>query len=232
MKPVSRPILIVDDEPANLAVMRQMLKDHYTLVFARNGQEALDAVQKHHPCLILLDIQMPIMDGYEACRRLKSDPETESIPVIFVTSLSELGNEEAGFAAGCVEYLTKPLSAGIVRARVSTHLTLVRASLLEKSHRDAIFMLGEAAHYNDTDTGVHIWRMAAYSRALAKELGWSEANCDLMEMAAAMHDTGKIGLPDSVLRKPDKLDAEEWRIMQTHTRIGYEILSKSEAPLF
>lgn len=232
MTPASRPILIVDDEAANLAVMRQMLKDHYPLVFARNGQEALDAVQKHQPCLILLDIQMPVMDGYEVCRRLKAEPETESIPVIFVTALSELGNEEAGFAAGCVDYLTKPLSAGIVKARVSTHLSLVRASLLEKSHRDAIFMLGEAGHYNDTDTGVHIWRMAAYSKALAKALGWHDAYCDLLEMAAAMHDTGKIGLPDAVLRKPGKLDADEWHIMQTHTRIGYEILSKSEAPLF
>jgi putative two-component system response regulator len=231
--PIScRPILIVDDEPANLAALRQILKDQHQLVFARNGEEALDAVQKHDPCLVLLDIQMPGMDGYEVCRRLKSDPQTELIPVIFVTSLSELGNEEAGFAAGCVDYLTKPLSAGIVRARVGTHLSLVRASLLEKSHRDAIFMLGEAGHYNDTDTGVHIWRMAAYSKALAKDLGWNGAQCELLEMAAAMHDTGKIGLPDAVLRKPGKLDAEEWRIMQTHTLIGYEILSKSEAPLF
>lgn len=227
-----RPILIVDDEPANLAGLRQILKDHYQLVFARSGQEALDAVSKHHPGLILLDIRMPDMDGYEVCRRLKEAPETEWIPVIFVTSLSELGNEEAGFAAGCVDYLTKPLSAGIVRARVSTHLSLVRASQLEKSHRDAVFMLGEAGHYNDNDTGVHIWRMAAYSKALVRELGWNEADCELLEMAAAMHDTGKIGLPDAVLHKPGTLDADEWHIMRSHTRIGYEILSKSEAPLF
>ncbi|WP_331001659.1 HD-GYP domain-containing protein [Methylicorpusculum oleiharenae] len=93
-------------------------------------------------------------------------------------------------------------------------------------------MLGEAGHYNDNDTGVHIWRMAAYSRALAKKLGWSGQQYELLEMAAAMHDTGKIGIPDKVLRKPGKLDADEWRIMQTHTQIGYDILSKSDAPLF
>jgi putative two-component system response regulator len=227
-----RPILIIDDEPANLAALRQILKDDYRLVFARSGKEALEAVSKHDPSLILLDIQMPDMDGYEVCRRLKANPTTEAIPVIFVTSLSEQGNEESGFAAGCVDYLTKPVSAGIVRARVRTHLSLVLSSQLERSHRDAIFMLGEAGHYNDNDTGVHIWRMAAYSRALAKHLGWADQPCKLLEMAAAMHDTGKIGIPDRVLRKPGKLDAEEWRIMQSHAQIGYDILSKSDAPLF
>lgn len=226
------PILIVDDEPANLATLSQILKDTYHLVFARNGEQALEMALKHQPSLILLDIQMPGMDGYEVCRAVKANLLTQAIPVIFVTSLAELGNEEAGFAAGCVDYLTKPVSAGIVRARVKTHLSLVSTTQLEHSHRDAIYMLGEAGHYNDNDTGVHIWRMAAYSRALAKALGWSEVQCELLELAAAMHDMGKIGLPDAILRKPDKLNAEEWRIMQSHTRIGYEILSKSNAPLF
>ncbi len=226
------PILIVDDEPVNLANLRQILEPYYPLVFARSGAEALSAVGKHRPSLILLDIRMPDMDGYSVCRALKNDARSESIPVIFVTALSDLGNEEAGFESGCVDYLTKPVSAGIVRARVQTHLSLVRTSQLEKSHRDAIFMLGKAGHYNDTDTGEHIWRMAAYSRSLAEAAGWSAERCDLLELAAPMHDTGKIGIPDSVLRKPDKLDAGEWVIMKTHTRIGYEILSKSDAPLF
>lgn len=227
-----RPILIVDDEPANLAALRQILKDDYSLVFARNGHEALQAVEKHHPNLILLDIQMPGIDGYQVCRTLKSNPLYEEIPVLFVTSLSELGNEKEGFDAGCVDYLIKPVSADIVRARVKTHLSLVKSSQLEKSHRDAVFMLGEAGHYNDNDTGVHIWRMASYSRELARRLGWDESCCELLELAAAMHDTGKIGIPDAILRKPDKLNDEEWRIMQTHARIGHDILSKSDAPLF
>ncbi|MGD0959296.1 MAG: HD domain-containing phosphohydrolase [Methylomonas sp.] len=226
------PILIVDDEPNNLAILRQILKQDYCLIFARTGHEALELVDKSHPSLILLDIQMPEMDGYTVCRKLKENPAHEAIPVIFVTALSDLGNEKAGFSAGCVDYLTKPLSADIVRARVRTHLSLVKTTQLEKSYREAIFMLGEAGHYNDTDTGVHIWRMAAYSRALAKKAGWNSDRCDLLEMAAPMHDTGKIGIPDSVLRKPGKLDSEEWAIMKTHSRIGYEILSKSDAPLF
>ena len=201
-------------------------------MFARNGQEALALVAKHPPSLILLDIQMPGMNGYEICKMLKANSISEAIPVIFVTSLSELGNEEEGFNVGCVDYLIKPVSAGIVRARVKTHLSLVSTRQLQQSQRDAVFMLGEAGHYNDNDTGDHIWRMAAYARALAKCLGWSELNCNLLEMAAAMHDTGKIGIPDAVLRKPGKLDAEEWRVMQSHTCIGYGILSKSHAPLF
>ncbi|WP_347986137.1 HD domain-containing phosphohydrolase [Methylomonas sp. AM2-LC] len=228
----NNPILIVDDEPINLAKLRQILEPNYALVFAHNGAEALNAVAKHSPSLILLDIQMPDMDGYTVCRTLKANPTYDSIPIIFVTSLGEMGNEKEGFSAGCVDYLIKPVCPDIVQARVKTHLSLVRASQLEKSYRNAVFMLGKAGHYNDNDTGVHIWRMAAYSRALANYHGWSELDCELIEMAAAMHDTGKIGIPDAILRKPDKLDADEWQIMQSHTRIGYEILSQNDAPLF
>lgn len=226
------PILIVDDDPINLATLRYILEPEYQLMFALSGSEALEVVEKSPPILILLDIQMPDMDGYSVCRILKADPRFESIPVIFVTSLSDQGNEKVGFSVGCVDYITKPISADIVCARVKTHLSLVRSSQLQKSYREAAFMLGEAGHYNDTDTGDHIWRMAAYSRALSEKLGWPQSQCELMELAAAMHDTGKIGIPDAILRKPGSLSTEEWHVMQTHTRIGYDILSKSEAPLF
>ncbi|MCQ8105106.1 response regulator [Methylomonas sp. SURF-2] len=111
------PVLIVDDEPANLAILHQILKDEHRLMLARNGAEALELAGKHHPCLILLDIQMPEMDGYAVCRALKANPTTEAIPVIFVTTLSELENEEAGFHAGCVDYLIKPVYPRIVRAK-------------------------------------------------------------------------------------------------------------------
>lgn len=225
-------LLIVDDEPANLAMLRGILKDDYSLMLARSGPEALELASKHRPSLILLDIQMPGMDGYAVCRALKADPATEAIPVIFVTMLSELGNEEAGFDAGCVDYLIKPVYAGIVQARVRTHLSLVQSTLVEKTCSAALAMLGKAGHYNDSDTGVHIWRMAAYARQLAEAVGWSKERCDLLEQAASMHDTGKIGIPDAVLRKPGKLDADEWAIMRTHSRIGYEILSSSDAPVF
>jgi putative two-component system response regulator len=229
---VSGPILVVDDQPQNLAALQQVLAASYPLAFARNGTDALAAAYKHMPSLILLDIEMPDMDGYTVCKALKADPRTEAIPVIFVTSLLEVGDESAGFAAGAVDFITKPFSPAVVLARVRTHLSLVRTSLLEHAYRDAIFMLGEAGHYNDTDTGLHIWRMAAYSAAIAEGCGWNPEACHQLELAAPMHDTGKIGIPDSILRKPGKLDADEWVIMKTHSQIGHDILSTSTAPVF
>ncbi|SDY05384.1 putative two-component system response regulator [Allochromatium warmingii] len=225
-------LLIVDDEPANLAVLRQILEPHYALLFARHGADALELARRHHPNLILLDIEMPGLDGYSVCRALKADPQTEAIPVIFVTALSELDDEELGFEVGCVDYLVKPVSAGIVRARVRAHLSLVQAKQLDKSYRDALAMLAKAGHYNDSDTGMHVWRMAAYARALAEAIGWSASRCELLELAAPMHDTGKIGIPDAILRKPGKLDADEWTIMRTHSQLGHDILVSSDAPIF
>ncbi|NRR31123.1 EAL domain-containing protein [Oxalobacteraceae bacterium] len=125
------PILIIDDEPSNLAILKQILDADYPLVFARNGQDGLAAARKHHPILVLLDIQMPDMDGYAVCRQLKSDPLTEGTPVIFVSSMSEVGDEAAGFACGAVDYIIKPVSPALVHARVRTHLSLVRAATLE-----------------------------------------------------------------------------------------------------
>lgn len=226
------PLLIVDDEPGNLATLNQILSPEYPLVFARNGSEALAAVAKHRPVLILLDIQMPDMDGYTICRRLMADPQTADIPVIFITSLTEVGDEAAGFAAGAVDYIVKPVSPPIVRARVRTHLSLVRTTQLEQSYRDAVYMLGEAGHFKDSDIGAHIWRMAAYASALASAWGWDTERCQQIELAAPMHDTGKLGIPDAILRKPGKLDASEWAVMKTHSRIGHDILAKSNAPVF
>ncbi|MCQ8130973.1 response regulator [Methylomonas rivi] len=226
------PILCADDEPYNLGILRMALKEQHALVFARSGRETLRAVEKHNPALILLDVQMPDMDGYAVCRRLKDDERTRDIPVIFVTGMTQEVDEKAGFDVGAVDYIAKPISVPIVQARVQTHLSLVRADKLEKSYHDAIHMLGKAGHYNDTDTGAHIWRMAAYSRTLAETIGWSEELCGLLELAAPMHDTGKIGIPDAVLKKPGKLDAEEWRVMKSHTTIGHGILKQSDAPLF
>jgi len=228
----SATILCVDDEPINLDVLRETLQQDYVLIFTRNGRDALRAARKHRPALILLDIQMPDMDGYEVCRRLKAEPATEDIPVIFVTSQSEQVNEKAGFDVGGVDYITKPITPLILQARVRNQLSLVRSSRLESSYRDAIYMLAEAGHYNDSDTGAHIWRMAAYSRALAEALGWSNERCELLELAATMHDTGKIGISDSILKKPGKLDVEEFAVMKTHSRIGFGILSRSHAPVF
>lgn len=228
----SGPILCVDDEPNNLALFLQILGEDHRLVFARDGAQALRAAEKHAPSLILLDVEMPGMDGYEVAWTLKAHGNTEHIPIIFVTSLDREVDERTGFACGGVDYITKPVSPFILRARVNTHLSLVRASALNRSYQDAIQMLGVAGHYNDCDTGAHIWRMAAYACVLAETLGWPRARAQLLEQAAPMHDTGKIGIPDEILKKPGKLTPQEWVIMKRHTQIGSEILSRSKAPLF
>jgi putative two-component system response regulator len=225
------PILIVDDEASNLAVLREVLKDEYKLVFARNGAEMLAGVEKHRPALVLLDVEMPDMDGLSACRALKANPKTENVPVIFVTSHSEIADEAQGFAAGAVDYITKPISAPIVRARVRSQLSLVQSRLLEQSYFDAISMLGEASMFKDTDTGNHIWRMATYCEALALARGWDKDRAAEFRYSASMHDIGKLGIPDSILLKPGRLTDDEMAVMKSHTTIGYEILSKSHGTL-
>ena len=226
-----KKILIVDDEPNNLQLLRQVLKGKFQLIFANCGLKALSAAQQHLPDLILLDIMMPDLSGYEVCEKLKSNPVTKDIPVIFVTAMSDVDDETKGFDVGAVDYIQKPISGAIVLRRVQTHLSLVKVNELEKVQKDTVFMLGEAGHYNDNDTGAHIWRMAAYSRALASAAGWSDEMAELMELAAPMHDTGKIGIPDEILKAPRKLTPEEWVIMKQHTQIGADILNKSDSKL-
>jgi putative two-component system response regulator len=225
-------ILAVDDEPANLAILHQALREHYHMVFARSGAEAEAALLRHRPDLVLLDIGLPDTDGVALCRRLNELDTGKAMRVIFVTSYRDQEREAAGFEAGCVDYIFKPVSPPLVRARVAAHLAQVRASALERSYRDAILMLAHAGHYNDSDTGAHIWRMAAYARVLALACGWDKASAERLELAAPMHDTGKLGIPHTILRKPAPLDAAEWAIMRTHPAIGHAILSKSQAPVF
>ena len=229
---MKKKILLVDDEPNNLQLLRQILRSSYQLIFAHNGQSALAAVAAHHPDLILLDVMMPDLDGYEVCRRLKADPLTHDIPVIFVTAMGDVDDEAAGFDVGAVDYIHKPVSPAIVIRRVQTHLSLVHVKELEDSQREAIYMLGAAGHYNDNDTGLHIWRMAAYARAIAEAIGWPEHMAERLELAAPLHDTGKIGIPDGILKAPRKLTEEEWVTMRQHSLIGYEILQCSNTPIF
>lgn len=227
-----KKILLVDDEPNNLQLLRQILSPHYALLFATNGEKAIEATVKHLPDLILLDIMMPEMSGYDVCMQLKANQLTANIPVIFVTAMNEIQDEAKGFDVGAVDYISKPISSEVVLRRVETHLSLVRVQDLERSYKEAIAMLGEAGHYNDEDTGLHIWRMSAYSRELAEAAGWSKKEADILELAAPMHDTGKIGIPDHILKAPRKLTVEEWNVMKTHCQIGYNILSMSKSPVF
>lgn len=225
-------VLIVDDEPNNLQLLRQILKDEYQLLFANNGRNAISAVQRHQPDLILLDVMMPDINGFDVCKTIKQDSSLASIPIIFVTAMGDVEDESLGFDLGAVDYIHKPISGSIVKRRVKTHLSLVRVAELEEANRSAITMLGEAGHYNDTDTGLHIWRMAAYSVAIAKEIGWDCRDLELLEFAATLHDTGKIGVPDEILKAPRALTESEWITMKMHTSIGYDILRRSSSPVF
>jgi putative two-component system response regulator len=224
-------ILIVDDEPLNLKVLKQVLQDDYRLSFAKNGVDALELVKKERPGLILLDVMMPGMTGFEVCRQLKSDPDTHTIPVIFVTALADEADESEGFNAGGVDYINKPISPALVRARVKTHLSLVHIDELKNTHLELIQRLGRAAEFKDNETGMHVIRMSHVSGRIALEMGMDAGFAEQLVHAAPMHDIGKIGIPDHVLLKPGKLDDEELAIMRTHPQLGADILDKSNSQL-
>src|SRR6185369_8446215 len=212
-------ILVVDDIPANIDILSAILKENYTVKAATNGLKALQIAESATPPdLILLDVMMPDMDGFEVCRSLKENPLTRRIPVIFVTTRGEIADEAAGFACGAVDYLNKPVSPPIVRARVATHLALYdqnrtleqkvreRTAELNDTRLEIIRRLGRAAEYKDNETGMHVIRMSHYSQLIARQYGLSEAEAELVLHAAPMHDVGKIGIPDRVLLKPAALN--------------------------
>jgi putative two-component system response regulator len=221
-------ILAVDDEASNLQLLRHVLQDQYRLLFAKDGPRALELARQEQPQLILLDVMMPGMTGYETCKLLKADPTTAAIPVIFVTALSEASDEVIGFDAGAVDYITKPVSPPIVRARVRTHLSLVGVDELKRTRLEIVQRLGLAAEYKDNETGLHVIRMSHYARILGLALGMTEAQADDLLHAAPMHDVGKIGIPDNILRKPGPLDKDEWKVMQSHAAIGGDIIGKHQ----
>jgi putative two-component system response regulator len=221
-------ILAVDDEASNLQLLRQILQDHYRLRFAKDGTRALELAREERPDLILLDVMMPGMSGYEVCAALKADAALAAIPVIFVTALNDTDDELEGFEAGAVDYITKPISPPIVRARVRNHLSLVRMEELRASRLEIVQRLGLAAEYKDNETGLHVIRMSHFARILGLAAGMTEHEADDLLHAAPMHDVGKIGIPDCILQKPGALDADEWKIMQSHATIGAEIIGQHE----
>ena len=227
----SKTLLLVDDEPSNLQVLRNILCEDYRLLFARDGDRALELARSETPDLILLDVMMPGRCGYDVCTELKAGQATQRIPVIFVTSLNEIDDEAKGFELGAVDYITKPVSAPIVRARIRNHLSLVRVDELVETRLAVVQRLGRAAEYKDNETGLHVIRMSHYAQLIALEAGMNEQWADTLLNAAAMHDVGKIGIPDAVLQKPGKLDAEEWAIMQRHAEIGAQIIGEDGSDL-
>ena len=219
-------ILAVDDEASNLQLLRQILQDHYRLLFAKDGARALELANKERPDLVLLDVMMPGMSGYEVCAALKANPLTAPIPVVFVTALSDTADELEGFEAGAVDYITKPVSPPVVRARVRTHLSLVRMEELKASRLAIVQRLGLAAEYKDNETGLHVIRMSHFSQILGLAAGMTEQEADDLLHAAPMHDVGKIGIPDRILQKAGPLDADEWEVMRSHATIGAEIIGE------
>lgn len=224
-------LLLVDDEPTNLRVLRTVLQEQYRLLFAKSGEEALQLLQKEQPDLILLDVMMPGLTGFDVCARLKANPATSAIPVIFVTALKDEMDETKGFELGAVDYITKPISPAVVRARVKTHLSLVQARELKQTRLQVIQRLGRAAEYKDNETGLHVMRMSHYAQVIALAYGFSEQKAEDLLHAAPMHDIGKIGIADNILLKPGKLTADEYKEMQKHPLIGAEIIGDCDSDL-
>ena len=252
-------LLVVDDAPENIELMSELLRDRYRVKIANGGAAALRICRaKPAPDLVLLDIMMPEMDGYEVCRQLKVDPATADIPVIFLTALSAVEDEQKGFRLGAVDYITKPVSPPLLLARVRTHLRLKASAdfLRDKNQyleaevarrtrevtaiQDVtIQVMASLAETRDNETGNHIRRTQHYVRLLAEQLRYhprfapelDDRSIDLLFKSAPLHDIGKVGIPDRILLKAGKLDAEEWAIMKTHARLGAEAIERAEAML-
>lgn len=249
-------ILIVDDSPDSIVLLSSLLKGEYRIKVATAGDKALSiAAGEVPPDLILLDIVMPGMDGYDVCRHLKRNPRTSEIPIIFLTGRSDDMDEEKGFELGAVDYIVKPPSPSIVLARIRTQLRLksVRDFLKDKNEfleaevtrrtrevgmiQDVTMIaLGSLAETRDNETGNHIRRTQCYIRILAERLKehsrfrdqLTDATIELLYKSAPLHDIGKVGIPDSILKKPAKLESEEFEIMKTHTVLGRDAIIAAE----
>src|SRR5574343_1358088 len=257
--PEIRSILVVDDTPFNLTLMSAVLKKFYDAREASSGQQALDMLQAgYRPDLILLDIMMPFMDGYEVCRRLKADPATARIPVIFLTANVASDDEEKGFELGAVDYITKPIKQRVVLARIRTHLQLKgaadflqdkaaylesevqrRAAEIEAIQDVTIHAMASMAETRDNATGNHIRRTQFYVRALAERLQahprfsafFNPHTIAMLFKSAPLHDIGKVGIPDHILLKPGKFTSEEFEVMKAHTTLGRDAIETAEKRL-
>lgn len=236
-------ILLVDDTPENIALLNATLRDEYTIKVATRGKKAIEIARTMPVDIILLDVMMPEMDGFETCRRLKEDPMTRRIPVIFVTARGDVEDESIGFACGGVDYITKPVRYPVVRSRIRTHLALYdqermlerlvqeRTAELADTRMEILQRLGRAAEYRDNETGRHVIRISRYCQLLATAYGLPEEEVELLKSVSPMHDIGKIGIPDHVLLKNGRLDDEERRIIQQHCVIGHQIIGEHPSRL-
>ena len=253
---VKPSILIVDDAPANLSLMAGLLMAHYTVKALNAGSRVLALARQEAPDLILLDVMMPDMDGYEVCRQLKADPLTCQIPVIFVTSKTDAGSEQRGMAAGAVDYIMRPITPAILLSRVQAHV--VNACTAKTMHIDnqylqlevaqqtrqiaslqevTILALASLAETRDADTGNHLKRTQQYVELLCNYLSLqprfepylSAERIRLVAMCAPLHDIGKVGVPDRILLNPGRYKPEEFEIMKTHPQLGLDAIAKAQA---
>ncbi|PKF76416.1 two-component system response regulator [Vibrio sp. vnigr-6D03] len=253
-----KTILIVDDTAENRTLITGLLKDEYRVLAAVSGMQALELCERFKPDMVLLDIMMPVMDGYEVCYQLKKNPKTESIPVIFLTAKSQIEDEQKGFDVGAVDYILKPISPPILLARVQTHLKLQyvldslkdhneelerrvkeRTEELEMLQDATILAMASLAETRDNDTGNHIRRTQKYVKVLAETMAQNpkyteELTPETIEAfykSAPLHDIGKVGIPDNILLKPGKLTDEEFEIMKDHARLGGDTIDTVEKTL-
>ncbi|MBF0264731.1 MAG: two-component system response regulator [Gammaproteobacteria bacterium] len=246
-------ILIVDDTPENIELLRQLLKQDYTVIAAINGEKALKLAHgSSKPDMILLDIMMPGMDGYEVCTRLKEDPDTCEIPVIFITALTQTGHEAKGLELGAVDYITKPFEPLLVKSRIHNQLELKRhqdnlEQLVKERTRElaitqqvTIEAMGTLAEYRDPETGGHIKRTQSYIRAVARYLSQHNEKYqqllsdDIIEKlynVAPLHDIGKVSVRDDILLKPGKLTKDEFELMKKHVEYGSQAIMSAEKRL-
>jgi len=252
-------ILVVDDIPDNIDLLCAVLEDDYRTKIAVNGERALKIANgESKPDLILLDVMMPGMSGYDVCKALKANPATRDIPVIFVTAMSEAVDEQLGLSLGAADYITKPISAPIVQARIKTQLSMKRVhdflrdqnnfleTEIEKRTREIVALqdvtihtMASLAETRDSETGNHIRRTAHYVKTLAEKLRTNprfsdfltDKNIELLFKSAPLHDIGKVGIPDRILLKPGRFEGNEFEIMKTHTTLGRDAIRQAEREL-
>ncbi len=249
-------ILVVDDTPENLQLMSTLLCEDYKVQVAGSGEKALKLMAGGVlPDLVLLDILMPGIDGYEVCRRMRADARMRHVPVIFVTAKTDSEDEEQGFNLGAVDYITKPISPAVTLARIRTHLSLkhavdllqdrnqtleeevrLRTSELSRIQDVTIMVMTSLAETRDNETGNHIRRTQNYVKSLALTLQHhprfssylSAEQIEVLYKSAPLHDIGKVGIPDSILLKPGRLEPTEFEIMKTHTTLGSDAIRAAE----
>ena len=245
-------LLIVDDEPANLRLLDRLLRSqgYSHLVLVSDPYDVISQYQLARPDLILLDITMPGMDGYQVIRALQALEDPLLPPIVILTAQHDKEFMLKGLAAGARDFIAKPFDRNELLMRVRNLLEAQlahrfmhdqaavlqqmvdqRTAELQRTRLDIIRRLGFAAEYRDEETGSHILRMSHSCVLLAQALGWSEEACDLIMNASPMHDIGKIGIPDAILRKPGRLEPDEWEVMQTHASIGYQLLEGDDSPI-